>query len=441
MRSNSEVKSLVKLALPVAAAHIANMAMQVVDTLFVGRIGAEAIGGVSAGSAIYAVVMVLGIGIMLGVDYLVSHSFGAGKIEDCHRSLVQAVYLAVFFSIPCMVLMYFSGSWFAAFGIEPGVAAQGERYMRWLTWSLLPLLLFTAYRQYLQALGVAAPVMVIMVLANIVNAFANWLFIFGNWGMPKLEISGAGLATCIARVYMLVALVLYIYLRDRRLNLGLSKVSWQISRARMRELLRLGLPAALQLGLEVGVFAFVTLLAGRLSATALAAHQIVLHIASVMFMVPLGLSVAAAVRVGHALGQGSRHRAARIGWTALGLGAGFMCVSGVTLYLIKIPLLSAFTKDATVIATGGTLLLIAAFFQLFDGVQVVATGVLRGIGNTRASLMANLLGHWGLGLPVGALLCFRVGWGASGLWIGLCLGLIAVALMLLWVWARKAKSF
>lgn len=440
VHEQSEIKSLAKLAFPVALGHVANMAMQVVDTMFVGRLGPEAIGGVSAANAVFAVVMVLGIGIMLGVDYLVARAFGAGKYDECHRTLVQALYLAVGYSLPCMVLMYFAANLFGRFGVAPEVALQAGQYMRWLTWSLLPTLLFAAYRQYLQALGVAAPVMVIMVIANAVNALGNWLFVFGSAGAPRLGIAGSGLSTCLARVYMLLALAAYIYLRDRKMKLGLARVSWAFSRERLREMVRLGLPAAGQLGLEVGVFALSTLLAARLGATSLAAHQIVLHVASVMFMFPLGLSVAATVRVGQAIGQGQGHRASRIGWTALAMGAGFMCCSGIGLYLVAHPLLRAFTTDAAVIAAGTTLLLIAAFFQLFDGVQVVGTGVLRGIGNTRASMLANLFGHWGLGLPIGAVLCFKAGWGVSGLWIGLCTGLVSVALMLLYVWSRKARE-
>lgn len=437
----SEVGSLYKLAAPVALAHVAGMAMQLVDTAFVGRLGAEAIGGVSIGNAVYATFMVLGIGVLLGVDYLISHAFGAGRLRECHSILVQSLYLAVFASLPAIALMYGASYFLGMLGIEPAVAVQAGIYLKWLSFSLLPFLLFSAFRQYLQAMGVAGPILVILLIANIVNAFFNWVFVFGNLGFPKMGVAGSGFATCLARTYSVVAIALYVLLRDRKQSLGLAKVSLKISYKRLGQLIRLGMPAGIQLLLEVGVFALATMLAGRLGAVPLAAHQIALHLASIAFMIPLGLSAAAAVRVGQALGQGHQHRAVRVGWTALGMSVVVMSVSGLTFYVAAEPLMRLFTIDEAVISTGASLMLIAAFFQLFDGIQVVGTGVLRGWGDTRSPVIANLVGHWLFGLPAGTLLCFWAAWGVRGLWIGLSTGLISVALMLLWVWSRRVARY
>jgi MATE family multidrug resistance protein len=238
---------------------------------------------------------------------------------------------------------------------------------------------------------------------------------------------------------MCLGLLGYILYRERRYDIGLSRRSLALDVDRIRHLTRLGFPAALQRGLEIGVFAMATALIGRLDPVSLAAHQIAINIASVTFMVPLGISSAGAVRVGQALGRRDPEAARRSGWTALFLSSAFMSVAGLTLLLIPRMILRAFTTDPAVIATGVTLLFIAAIFQLFDGLQVVATGVLRGAGDTRTAVVTNVVGHWLLGLPIGYVLCFELGWGAPGLWVGLSVGLIAVGVLLLYVWAQRVE--
>ena len=210
--------------------------------------------------------------------------------------------------------------------------------------------------------------------------------------------------------------------------------------ARIRRLMALGLPAATQMALECGVFATATALAGRLEPVALAAHQIALNAASFTFMVPLGISSAGAVRVGQAMGRRDFAAAERSGWTALFCGAAFMVCAGAGFVLFPAAIIRLFTPDRAIIATGTALLLVAALFQLFDGIQVVATGVLRGSGDTRTPMLSNLVGHWILGLPIGYALCFRWGWGVVGLWVGLCIGLVAVAVVLLWVWTFRVRA-
>ena len=218
-------------------------------------------------------------------------------------------------------------------------------------------------------------------------------------------------------------------------------LSWRLGWGRMRRLLALGAPASATLGLEIGVFTLATALASRLDAASLAAHQIALTLASVTYMVPLGVSSAGAVRVGQALGRGEPAGAARAGWTALMLGAGFMSLAALTFILLPRPLVRLFSGDLGVIGVGATLLVVAAFFQLFDGIQVVCTGGLRGAGDTRTPMVWNLVGHWLVGLPIGYVFCFRLGYGVVGLWFGLSAGLILVGAVLLWKWWRMAQAF
>ena len=219
-----------------------------------------------------------------------------------------------------------------------------------------------------------------------------------------------------------------------------SRRSLAIDPAWMRRLLALGVPAASQLTLEVGVFAASTALAGRLAPIALAAHQIAIHIAALSFMVPLGISSAGAVRVGHAVGRADSAAAERAGWTAILLGAGFMACTAAAFILIPRVLMGAFTRDERVLQLGVSLLAVAAVFQLFDGIQGVATGVLRGLGDTRTPMLWNLVGHWFVGLPSGYVLCFVLGRGVIGLWWGLSIGLIICGVALLVVWARRIRA-
>jgi len=272
-----------------------------------------------------------------------------------------------------------------------------------------------------------------------VNAGANAVLIYGRLGMPALGVTGSAWATCIARLYMAAFLCLAILREHRRRGEAHPHVPFTVDARRLWTLVALGAPAASQITLEVGVFALATALAARLDAVSSASHQIALNIVSCVFMVPLGIASAGAVRVGHAVGARDSRRARDAGWTALGLGACIMVLLGLMLFFLPAPMLRVFTTDARVLALGVQLLAIAAAFQLFDGTQAVTTGVLRGIGDTRTPMVMNVIGHWVLGLPVGYALCFRYAWGVTGLWIGLSIGLIFCAVALTATWIARTR--
>jgi MATE family multidrug resistance protein len=307
-----------------------------------------------------------------------------------------------------------------------------------VTWSALPIFLYATFRRYLQAINLVRPVMIALLSANLVNVVANWILIFGNLGAPAMGAVGAAWATVFSSCYMAMFLIGTAWLHDREEDRGMLRIPLRLEAPRLKRLFGLGMPAALQLLLEMGVFALATMLIARLTATALAAHQIAINAASVTYMVPLGISSAAAVRVGQALGREDRAGAATAGWTALALGTAFMTLAALTFVSVPHWIVRAFTSEATLMAAGVSLLYIAALFQLFDGMQVVAIGALRGAGDTRTPMIWNLVGYWLLGLPVGYYLCFSAGHGAVGLWIGLSLGLIIVGTILLVAWARMS---
>ena len=434
----AELAPMVRLAWPVATAELGWMAMGLVDTMMVGRVSAEAMGAVSIGSHLFFAIAIFGIGMLLGLDYLIAHAFGAGRLHDARCALVQGVYLSLLLGALLTALLLAIVPRLEALGIQPVVARQTTPYLHALTWSMLPLLLYATLRRYLQALGLVRAIMVALISANAINAAVNWLLVFGNLGFPALGAEGSGWATTASRVYILLFLLAYAAWHEHRSGAGLA-LPWRFDRARFLELVRLGLPAALQTGLEVGVFATATILAGRLAAVQLAAHQVALSAAAFTFMVPLGISSAAAVRVGHAMGRIDPRAAARAGWTALLLGGAFMSCAAVTFLTVPGWIIRVFTNEPTVVATGVALLGVAAIFQLFDGLQVVATGALRGAGDTRTAMLANLIGHWVLGLPLGYALCFWLDRGVIGLWIGLCTGLICVAAALIAAWSLRTR--
>jgi len=432
---------MIRLAAPLVLAEIGWVTMGIVDTMMVGRLpnGTEAIGATSLGNVIFYLVGIFGSGMLLGLDTLVSRSFGAGKVEDCHRSLLNGIYLILGITPALMAGMWSLVRVLRSMGIAPPILSLTIPYLHALLWSTPPLMLYFAFRRYLQGMNLVKPVAFALIAANFANIFGNWVLIYGNLGAPALGVEGSGWSTCIARTLMAGILFWYIIHSERRHKWGLSRVPLRPDFARIRRLVGLGLPAALHIALEIGVFGSATALAATLGAVSLASHQIALHTASLTFMVPLGIASAAAVRVGQALGREDPRGASRAGWTAIGLGVLFMSASALVFISVPRWIVRLYTSDTEVVVLGGRLLMIAAFFQLFDGIQGVAIGALRGSGDTRTAMLAHLICDWVIGLPVGCYLCFRRGWGVTGLWIGLSLAMILAGIVLLMAWARRLK--
>ena len=322
----AEFRPLWRLAGPLVLAEIGWMIMGIVDTMMVGRLreSAEAIGAVSIGSILFYAVAIFGAGLLLGLDTLVSQAFGAGKIEDCHRSLLNGVYLSLPLAAILMGIIWFWVPFLRSWGIHPGVLDGAIPYLWAINWSVFPLLAFFAFRRYLQAMNLVKPIMFALITANLVNLGANWLLIFGHLGAPAMGVEGSGWATCISRIYMAATLLGYILYRHHRHPTGLLDTPPKPDFIRIRRLVILGLPAALQMALEVSVFAVATIVIGRLDPISLAGHQIALNAVGFTFMVPLAFSSAAAVRVGQALGREDFEAAGHSGWAALLLGAAFM---------------------------------------------------------------------------------------------------------------------
>jgi multidrug resistance protein, MATE family len=437
----AEFLPTLRLALPLVLAELGWMSMAIVDTMMVGHLpdSATAMGAVSLSSNIFIVLGLFGGGLLLGLDTLVSQAFGAGQREDCHRSLLNGIYLSIALTPILAAPTWFFRSVLSSMRVDPAITEQAVPYMRALVVGLFPLLLYFAVRRCLQAMNMVKPVAFALVSANIINALCNWVLIYGKWGFPAMGTVGSGWSTALARTYMAAVLVGYLLWYDQRHRTDLLKTPVEVDLPRIRRLIMLGLPAATQFTLESGVFALVTALIARLGAVPLASHQIALNTVAFTYMVPLGIASAAAVRVGQAIGRTDGAGAGDAGGTAIFLGAAFMLGAGVALLVFPRWIALMYTSDETVIRSTITLLAAGAAFQLFDGIQTVATGALRGAGDTRTPMLCHLFAYWVLGLPLGAWLCFRRGWGAFGLWAGLSLALIVIGIVLLFAWRRAVR--
>ena len=436
-----EARSVLALAWPLVLAEVGWMGMAIVDTIMVGRLpnSAEAIGGTSLGGIIFYTAAIFGGSLLFSLDTKVSQSFGAGDLEDANRSLMNALYIVAPLAPSLMFLIWLVGHMLPRMGANPGVLSQALPFLRAMNWSTLPLLLYFAFRRYLQAINLVKPVTFALISANIVNLAGNWILIYGHLGAPALGVAGSGWSTCISRVYMAVLLFAAVVWQHRKRNAPLFIPPYRPDLRRIAELLRIGLPAAVQILFEIGVFAAATALIARLDAASVAAHQIALNCASLTYMVPLGISSAVAVRVGQAIGRRDPAGAGRAGWTAIAMGAAFMTLAAVVLVVAPRLIVRIFTPDPNVMSIGVKLLLVAAAFQLFDGLQTVATGALRGTGETRIPMFSSFVAYWVIGLPLGYYLGFGRRLGAVGLWLGLALSLMLIGTALVVAWKRKVR--
>jgi MATE family multidrug resistance protein len=451
-----EIRPMLRLAAPLAMAELGWMSMGFVDALMAGRLGAAAIGAGSLGNMLFFPIAICGTGMLLGMDTLVAQSFGARDDAACRRTLVQGLWIALALSPVVALLLALTIPLLRAVGTNPHVMELLGPYLHALLWGVPPLLFYTAFRRYLQAMNIVKPITFAVISANLLNFAGNWLFMYGNWGAPRLGLEGSGYSTSISRVYIALVLLVAVLRHHRGAAfqaamppfVGAFSRSFPSAGARftfhphfpiIRRLLALGFPSAMQILVEGAVFGVVTVMAARFDEISLAAHSIAVNVISITFMVPLGISSAAAVRVGQAVGRKSPRDAAVSGWTALLLGAGFMSAAGLALAIVPRWIARLYTPEAAVIGASAALLRIAALFEIFDGLQVVATGALRGLGDTRTPALVHFAGYWIVGMPVAYFLCFTYGWGVTGIWVGLTSALILIGTLLLAAWHREIK--
>jgi MATE family multidrug resistance protein len=415
------------------------MSMGFVDLVVVGRVSVEAFAAVSLANPWQYATLLFANGFLMALDPIVSQAHGAHDGERAGRALQQGLVLALGMS-PWVILAWTqTEEVLLALGQEARLAHEAERFLLVQIPSIPFFLTYAALRQYLQGREIVRPVLLVVLLGNVVNALANWVLVFGKLGVPALGLVGSGLATSLTRIAMFgagVGLVVAF-----RLHEG-AWVPWSraaFAPAGLRALLAIGFPISLQMSLEMWAFAASNLIAGRLGAEAVATHGMVMNLASITFMVPLGIAQGTAVRVGNLIGAGELAQSQRAAWLGIAMGAGFMTLSAVGFVIGRDLLPRLYTPEAALIAAAAAILPIAGAFQVFDGTQAVASGVLRAMGRPGPAALFNLIGYWVLALPLGAWLALGRGAGLVGLWWGLCAGLVVVAIgLVLWIWRGGA---
>jgi MATE family multidrug resistance protein len=419
---------MVRMAVPIVVVQVGLMAMGTVDTIMVGHQSATALASAALGNLFLFAVLVFGMGGLLALDPVIAQAVGASDEPAVARGMQRGLLLAVIVTIPTSLLLLPGEPVLTALRQPPEIIPTAARYAWASIPGVFPFFAFIVLRQSLQAMGRLAPIVATIVVANLIHVVLNWMLIFGRLGFPELGAVGAAIASSISRWIMAVMMLV---------------VGWPVLRGHLlpvrretlllRPLLKmatLGVPIGLQYALEMGAFTVVALLMGQIGAIQMAAHQVAINLAALTFMVPLGVSGAAAVLIGQAVGRGDSLGARRSATAALALGGAFMSVTALVFLAFPDTLARVYTADRGVIAIAVMLLPIAGVFQVFDGLQVVSIGVLRGAGDTRTPMIIAAFGYWAIGLPVSAYLGFRAGMGAAGLWWGLVAGLATVAVTL-----------
>ncbi|HET8699242.1 MAG TPA: MATE family efflux transporter [Gammaproteobacteria bacterium] len=437
--TRADLLALLRLAAPIVLIQVGMMLMGVVDTIMVGGVSAAALAAAALGNLYFWIITALGVGVLMALDPIVAQALGARDEVAVTRGVQRGLLLAVLLAIPLSLALSTVGPVLEAVREPEEVVPAAAGYVHRAIPGLWPMLAFVALRQTLQAHRRTAPIVVTIVLANLLNGLLNYLWIYGHWGFPALGVLGSAWATTVSRWCMAVLLVVLGWQQLERYFRRLAPGLFDL-RA-LGRMLKIGGPIGAQMMVESGVFGTVALLMGWLGVVQVAAHQVAINLASLTFMVPLGVSSAAAVIVGHAVGRGDPAAVRRGTRAALAVGAGFMALMAAVLIAVPGPLARLYTADPNVLALTVVLLPIAGVFQVFDGLQVVSLGLLRGLGDTRVPVIAGLAGFWGIGMPVSLVLGFVLDYGAAGLWWGLVVGLVAVAsFLLLRVLARERRD-
>ncbi|HVL78138.1 MAG TPA: MATE family efflux transporter [Sphingomicrobium sp.] len=435
-----------RLAAPLILAQLTQVAIHTTDVVMLGWLGPDDLAASALAVNLFFLFQVAGMGLVMASAPLIASALGqrSNSVRDVRRSFRATIHLALLFVVPVLLILLSSERILLFLGQDPSLSREAGRYMLVVQWSMIPNLLIIAFRIFLTALGRPGIPLIVSVGGLFVNAALNWMLIFGNWGAPQLGLVGAAVATIITTSLMALALALAIVLLPRIRRFHAFGRFWRADMVRLRAIFRLGLPIALTLAFEISIFSAAIYLMGWIDTASVAAHAIALQIAAIMFMVPLGISQATVIRVGMAYGARNRRWVGQAGSSSLALALAFMTCSAVLMWLFPRELAGLFldagdAHSAQVLDLAASFLVVAALFQLFDGGQVIGAAMLRGLQDTRVPMLFALFGYWLVGLGSSYLLAFVVGWRGLGVWVGLALGLAAVAVLMLWRWWRREQ--
>ncbi len=412
------------------ATQLTQMAMGLFDTVMMGRVGSVELAAVAVGTGLWHTLFLMALGILMALSPSVAHLQGAGQIAKIGPLVRQALWLALVLGLCSFLSLRYLDGLLHRVGVAAVIVPVAGDYLRALSWGMFPIFFYMVLRLFSESIGRTQPVLLISLLGLAVNVVANYVLIFGRWGFPALGASGCGMATALGMGVMLIGMLGLVGWDHRYRVYGLfSRWDWP-SWPMLRPLLMLGLLIGIGLFMETAIFATVALLLGTLGAVAAAAHQVALNVSALTFMIPLGLSMATTIRVGHAMGRGDAGAARLSGWIGISLGALFMAVMAVLIFVGRQTIAGFYTDDVAVAAVAGGLLQLAALFQISDGLQVGALGALRGLKDTRIPMMIVIVAYWLIAFPLAWQLGIRMDMGPVGPWIGLIVGLTVAAVLL-----------
>ncbi len=424
------IKETIKLAYPIVIGQLGFIMMGVVDSIMVGDLGAAPLAGASLGNSLFILVFIIGLGVAMSVTPLIAILVGANRFSECGIYFRQSFAVNITLGFILMCITFFCSNLFEHLNQPQDVAELASSYTKIIALSIMPAMLFHTYKQFIEGFSIMKPAMIIAIAANLINVFANWIFIYGNLGMPALGLDGAGWATFSSRVFMVIAIIFYVkkkeYFRQFDVSLNFRNLNLTV----IKKILSIGLPSGFQYFFEVGAFTLAVMMIGWLGTNQLAAHQIAINLASITFMVVLGISAAGGIRVGNAVGKQDITEVRRAGFTALALGALVMFTAGLIFISLNNFLPTLYIHDIEVIRIASSLIIIAAIFQVSDGIQGVGIGILRGLTDVKIPTIITFIAYWVMALPIGYVLGFIFNFGVEGIWIGLLLGLTASATML-----------
>ncbi len=432
-------KYTITLAYPVMIGQLGMIMMGVVDSIMVGALGAAPLAAAALGNSLFMIILIIGIGVSYAVTPLVAIAVGANKVSDCGIIFKQSIIVNSILSIILLILTFLGSDLIKYLNQPSQVAQQAISYTRILGYSIIPVMIFQTYKQFIEGFGIMRPAMVVTLAANLINAAVNWILIYGKFGFPMMALNGAGWATFFSRLFMGLVIMYYV-MKAKRFNkfdtkFNFSRLNFHV----IRKILNLGIPSAFQYIFEVGAFSSAVIIVGWLGTKQLAAHQIAINLASISFMMTLGISSAGAIRVANAVGKQDIKEVRKAGFTAIVLGELVMASCGIIFIIFRKFLPSLYISDPIVISYASTLLIIAAIFQISDGTQAVGIGILRGLTDVRIPTLITFIAYWVIALPVGYLLGFTFHLQVVGVWIGLLIGLTSSATMLTLRFNRRSR--
>jgi MATE family, multidrug efflux pump len=434
-----EINKTFILAYPVIIGQLGFIMMGVADSIMVGSTGAVPLAGASVGNSLFILIFIIGLGISVVVTPLVAIAVGGKKYEECGILFRQSLLVNMITGIILGLIIILCSDFLNYINQPLEVVFQAQSYARILGISVLPSMLFATYKQFIEGFSVMRPAMVVVLLANLVNILFNWILIFGKIGFPALGLDGAGWATFASRVFMALIMMVYVMKAKQFKSYDVTFHFKSINTKIIKKILALGLPSGMQYFFEVGAFSFAVVMVGWLGTDQLAAHQIVINLASVSFMCAVGVSAAGSIRVGNAVGRKNIPDIRRAGFIAILLSASIMASFGIIFVVFRNILPAIYINNQAVISIASSILIVAALFQISDGVQAVGIGVLRGLTDVKGPTIITFIAYWVLALPIAYLLGFTFHYGIVGVWIGLLLGLTSSAIMLTFRFNKKSR--